>query len=212
MSCTDLQHLLWQHHWIADCHVVRHPVDSVPAALMLLNADGIAAFRTQGRAFVLKILRTYLAENQNTTVIPCYWHLSAFLPGYSQAKVRCKSEHFWANALDEPIWLTHQQQGETWLFNAIVPLELKFFVGHFPTFPLVPGAVELQWIMGLIRQYCGVKQPVLRFDNLKFQKFLRPNDSLEITLKREQEKYRVRFQLMTEGETCASGWVVFYAE
>lgn len=63
--------------------------------------------------------------------------------------------------------------------------------------------------MDKIHVYFGKEKNVARFDNLKFQKFLRPNDKLELRLKWEDAKNRMAFQLKTDGEMCGSGLVVF---
>ncbi|WP_262363939.1 ApeI family dehydratase [Histophilus somni] len=111
--------------------------------------------------------------------------------------------------MQNPIWLSETQEENLQIFRAKVPLDLCYFKGHFANFPLVPGVVELQWVKEKIDAYFGKEMQMNRIDNLKFQKFLRPNDEFELTLKWEEGKNRMGFQLKTEGEMCASGLVIF---
>ncbi|WP_249963205.1 hydroxymyristoyl-ACP dehydratase [Histophilus somni] len=111
--------------------------------------------------------------------------------------------------VQNPIWLSETQEENVQIFRAKVPPDLCYFKGHFANFPLVPGVVELQWVKEKIDAYFGKEMQMNRIDNLKFQKFLRPNDEFELTLKWEENKNRIGFQLKTEGEMCASGFVIF---
>ena len=102
-----------------------------------------------------------------------------------------------------------QVRSENSLFlRGKVPADLVFFDGHFADFPLVPGVIELQWAVDQLYAYFGNEMPILRVDNLKFQKFLRANDEMELTLKWDEAKNRLSFQLKTDNEMCGSGLIV----
>lgn len=109
----------------------------------------------------------------------------------------------------DPIWLSQTAEDDWQIFHGKVPLDLVYFPGHFADFPLVPGVVEMQWVMDKVTAFFGEEKAVARFDNLKFQKFLRPDDELELRLKWDAAKNRMAFQLKTDGEMCGSGLVVF---
>ena len=63
------------------------------------------------------------------------------------------------------------------------------------------------WFL-IYNSYMETNQGADGMSNLKFQKFLRPNDELELTLKWNKEKSRMEFQLKTDNETCGKGLVV----
>lgn len=108
----------------------------------------------------------------------------------------------------DPIWLQKTRTDHSLFLRGKVPSSLIYFEGHFAEFPLVPGVIELQWVVDLLPDFFTQGFRIVRVDNLKFQKFLRPNDEMELSLNWDSGKSRVQFQLKTAGEMCGSGFVV----
>ncbi len=105
----------------------------------------------------------------------------------------------------DPIWLEEQQLENKQISIGKVPLDLVYLKDHFADFPLVPGVIELQWVMDKVTQFFDRKIEIKAINKLKFQKFLRPNDEFELTLKWEEDKNRIIFTLKTDNEMCSSG-------
>ncbi|NBI12266.1 AMP-binding protein [[Haemophilus] felis] len=209
-SLVSVEQSLNQHHWINDCYITKHPDEPRLAVWAELSDSGITAFRDNGRKALIVTLKQHLAQNQEKTAIPRFWRLTDKLPRNSQSKIsRLDFEQICREQLLDAIWLSETQQENGQISQAKVPLDLHYFKGHFANFPLVPGVVELQWVMEKITAYFGREMPIVRIDNLKFQKFLRPNDEFELTLKWDESKNRMGFQLKTDNEMCASGLVIF---
>ena len=176
---------------------------------MELNNEGIEVFRSKGRKEVIEQLKQHLAKNQENSDIPRFWLFTTKLPRDSQSKINHSDfEQACAQVQTDPIWLDSYIVEDVKVFKGRVPLDLVFFKGHFPQFPLVPGVIEVQWVIDKITEFFAEEKNILRIDNLKFQKFLRPNDELELTLKWNKEKSRMEFQLKTDNETCGKGLVV----
>lgn len=212
-SLVGVEQALNRHDWVADCYIAQHPNQPRLAAWVGLSEAGIDAFRNQGRKTVIDSLKKYLNESQESTAVPRFWRFTDTLPRNSQSKIsRVEFEQICLTMPTEPIWLSQTTEEDWQIFTAKVPLDLVYFKGHFANFPLVPGVVEMQWVMDKIHAYFGKEKNIARFDNLKFQKFLRPNDKLELRLKWDEEKNRMAFQLKTNGEMCGSGLVVFGEE
>lgn len=108
----------------------------------------------------------------------------------------------------DPIWHEIKRSENGLFLRGCVPADLVFFAGHFADFPLVPGVIELQWAVDQTEHFFGKVVNIVRVDNLKFQKFLRPNDEMELSLNWDDAKSRMKFQLKTEGEMCGSGLLV----
>jgi AMP-binding enzyme family protein len=90
-----------------------------------------------------------------------------------------------------------------------VPLDLVYFGGHFATFPLVPGVVELQWVRDLAARHTWGRQRVGRVENLKYQQFVRPHDEVSVELKYDEAKNKLSFKVSNGDNPCASGRIVF---
>lgn len=212
-SLVSVEQALVRNELVDDCYIAKHPIEQRLAAWVGLSEQGIALFRNQGRKAVIDQLRQWLSQTQEKTAIPRFWRFTDKLPRNSQSKIsRLEFEHICTHPQTDPIWLSKEQNEDMQILRGKVPLDLTYFKGHFANFPLVPGVIELQWVIEQINSYFDKEMRIERVDNLKFQKFLRPNDDIELTLKWDETKNRMGFQLKTDNEMCGSGLVVLHNE
>ena len=211
VSLVRLEHDLLAHAWVDDAHCARHPQHGRIAAWVALNAEGVEALRRQGRAAVQQILKRHLARTQDTAALPRYWRFADRLPRNPQAKIRERDfQVAFTQAQTAPCWQLIEQQPERqqYVFEGVVPLDLTYFGGHFAAFPLVPGVIEVQWAMDLAARFEWGRYPVKQMENLKYQNFVRPNDTVQLMLRWDEDKGKLHFALR-QGETaCASGRAV----
>ena len=206
-----MEQYLISNNLVTDCYIGQYSKQQKQqlTAWVELNNEGIEVFRSKGRKEVIEQLKQHLAKNQENSDIPRFWLFTAKLPRDSQSKINHSDfEQACAQVQTDPIWLDSYIVEDVKVFKGRVPLDLVFFKGHFPQFPLVPGVIEVQWVIDKITEFFAEEKNILRIDNLKFQKFLRPNDELELTLTWNKEKSRMEFQLKTDNETCGKGLVV----
>lgn len=212
-SLVSVEQALMANELVDDCYIAKHPTEQRLAAWVGLSEKGIDLFRNKGRKAVIEELKLWFSKDQEKTAIPRFWRFTDKLPRNSQSKIsRLEFEKICTQQQIVPIWLNQEQQGNMLILQGKVPLDLIYFKGHFANFPLVPGVVELQWVKEKIDTYFAKEVRIIRIDNLKFQKFLRPNDLFELSLDWQADKNRVRFQLKTAGDMCASGLVIIENE
>ena len=212
-SLVSVEQALMANELVDDCYIAKHPTEQRLAAWVGLSEKRIALFRNKGRKAVIEELKLWFSKDQEKTAIPRFWRFTDKLPRNSQSKIsRLEFEKICTQQQIVPIWLNQEQQGNMLILQGKVPLDLIYFKGHFANFPLVPGVVELQWVKEKIDTYFAKEVRIARIDNLKFQKFLRPNDLFELSLDWQADKNRMRFQLKTDGEMCASGLVIIENE
>ena len=84
-------------------------------------------------------------------------------------------------------------------------MDLALFAGHFADFPLVAGALELQWVFALAEELAWDALPAAQIEQLKFQQFIRPDDVIDLYLQRNLGKAKFHFRLMADEAVCASG-------
>ena len=206
VSLTQLEHSLLQHAWLADAHCALH--NRRVAAWAALNEVGIAALREQGRAAVADALKRHLATTQDKTALPRYWRFAAALPRNAQAKIAAAD---FQAAFTTPQTAPQWQETAPHVFTGRVPLDLVYFGGHFATFPLVPGVVELQWVRDLAARFAWGGQSIARVEALKYQQFVRPHDEIAVALHYDAAKNKLAFTITAEDQPCASGRMVFQA-
>lgn len=209
-----LTHILTAHQLVKDCTLFSTHLNTASHtdtlwAWVALSAQGITLFREQGRNAVITALRQALQDAKTNMALPVYWRFSDNLPRDHHAEISTFAiEKQCLQPQRDPIWLEKETTENGQIMQGKVPLDLDYFSGHFAHFPLVPGVIELQWVIEQIHHYFGKTVEILRVDNLKFQKFLRPNDHIELTLKWDQHKNRMGFQLKTSNEMCGSGLII----
>lgn len=213
ISLLQLENQLMQHEWISDVHILKHPHGSHLAAWVALNHSGIHAWRQYGRKHIINQLSECLAKNHERISIPRYWRFNTVLPRNSQSKLNpVDAERVWAEPVIKPIVL-HQQEitADEYLFHLQIPLDLLYFRGHFDNFHLVPGVIQLKWFIELLQQCGWLKQHPLQIENLKFQNFLRPADTVELHLKRDCVRQKITFQCIMNEKKISSGRMVIPA-
>ena len=208
VSLTQIEHSLLQHEWIADAHCALHPQQRRIAVWAALNAAGIAALREHGRAAVADALKRHLAAAQDKTALPRYWRFADTLPRNAQAKIAAAD---FQAAFTTPQTAPQWHETEPNVFAGRVPLDLTYFGGHFASFPLVPGVVELQWARDLAARYPWGRQSIARVENLKYQQFIRPHDEVSVALQYDAGKNKLTFKITGNGKPCAAGRIVFAA-
>lgn len=209
VSLVAIEQDLLKHTWVADTYIAQHPEKQRAVAWVALNAQGIEFLRENGRKALIDELKNHLTPFYEKFAQPRYWRFTTALPRNAQSKIlRTDFEEICRQEIRTPIWTEKQHAENTLVLKGVVPLDLVYFKGHFANFPLVPGVVELGWTIAQLPELLGRDYEVERVDNLKYQQFLRPNDEVELSLTWDESKRRVKFQLKSNGESCASGLIV----
>lgn len=211
VSLNQIENDLLAHEWVADAFCAPHPQHKRVAVWAALNAAGIEALREKGRAQVAAALKTHLAATQDTVALPRYWRFAVELPRNAQSKITAADfQTAFTQAQTAPEWRECLSENPAvYRFEGRVPLDLTYFGGHFANFPLVPGVIELQWVRDFAARFDWGRRSIVRVENLKYQQFVRPNDTVSAELKYDAEKGKLTFKLENGEAACASGRIVF---
>jgi hypothetical protein len=85
-----------------------------------------------------------------------------------------------------------------------VPHDLACLPGHFPGFPVVPGVLQLDWVMDVVSALAGRDAAIREVLRVKFGELLRPGDDFRIRTELGADGL-VRFRLWSERGDHASG-------
>ncbi len=85
-----------------------------------------------------------------------------------------------------------------------VPLGLTWFEGHFPEAPILPGVVQLDWVMHFIKELklAGEFGGVSR---MKFMRLIRPDAQLKLRLSVTAGSPNVNYRFYDDDGNYASG-------
>jgi 3-hydroxymyristoyl/3-hydroxydecanoyl-(acyl carrier protein) dehydratase len=87
-----------------------------------------------------------------------------------------------------------------------VPKDLGCFSGHFPGHPVVPGALQLDWVMDVAAELLDAPPRIAELESLKLPASLGPGDVFRIHV-RSVSNNKIDFTISAEGVDYAKGRV-----
>ncbi|MDO5046512.1 AMP-binding protein [Campylobacter sp.] len=201
ISLDELDKRLCSSGILSDCYCGIHPKFSRLTALIELNEAGLAKFRQGGKSAIVKELKEILKPDFKNVLR--HFKIMEKLPRNPQGKF-LKSE--FENALfkdSSPVWV--KEQSDTWQykFSAVMSVELEIFTHHFYKLPLLPGFFQLDFVYELAKSVGIEFKDSIIVENLKFTKFVQPNDKLSVCFEKRREK--LHFEIFCNGERCSCG-------
>lgn len=109
-----------------------------------------------------------------------------------------------------PELLDLRREGASLHGRARVPKDLVYLEGHFPGHPVLPGFVELDWVLGLAREQLALSEPLAAIEALKFRSLLLPGSEFELRI--EPTAAGMRFAFASSDGDVASGRLRFAAD
>jgi acyl-coenzyme A synthetase/AMP-(fatty) acid ligase/3-hydroxymyristoyl/3-hydroxydecanoyl-(acyl carrier protein) dehydratase len=178
-------------------------------AVLVLSPAGQAALIEQGRAALNRSLRSVLARSLEAVALPRRWRHVETLPVNAMGKITSASLRALFEDVLEPELLASDASGELRRFEVLAGEDLLAFRGHFPAMPILPGVVQLDWVIRFARQSFALPGAFSAIEVLKFQQPIRPGMKLTISLEWLPARSAVAFRLTSGERPLASGRMVF---
>ncbi|MBV6824369.1 acyl-CoA synthetase family protein [Pseudomonas sp. PD9R] len=211
ISLPMLEKALTDHDWVAEARlgVVQENRASL-GALLVLSESGLHALRNQGRRTLTQALRQHLSQHCEALALPRRWRMLRQLPLNAQGKLPQADVEALLSA-PRPKCPEVLQQLETdgeWSLQLAVPPDLAYFSGHFPTAPVLPGVVQVEWALSLGQQLMNLPEKFAGMEVLKFQQLVRPGDEVQLHLRFDPVRSKLYFAYRNETATCSSGRIL----
>lgn len=214
ISLPMLEQALMTHDWVSEARlgVVRENRASL-GALLVLSETGLRALRNQGRRAVTEALRRHLSGHCETLALPRRWRWLRQLPLNAQGKLpQAEVEALLMAARPKtPDVLEQVETDGEWNLQLVVPPDLAYFSGHFPSAPVLPGVVQVDWALSLGRQLLNLPPRFVGMEVLKFQQLVRPGDEIQLHLRFDRERGKLYFAYRNDTAACSSGRIVLGA-
>jgi 3-hydroxymyristoyl/3-hydroxydecanoyl-(acyl carrier protein) dehydratase len=107
----------------------------------------------------------------------------------------------------DPIVTGVAQRADGLTIDLDLPAGLACFAGHYPGFPVLPGVVQIDWVMRLAAVHWPDLPPVARTFRIKFRQVVGPGDPLSLTLHRDTARRRLDFTYRSRDAVTALGQV-----
>jgi len=111
--------------------------------------------------------------------------------------------------LDPQALAVRQLSADAVEVDLAVPASLPCFADHFPSYPMLPGVLQLGWAVQLAQRHFGIEAPMRQVGQLKFQHPIRPDTALTLRLTRSGDE--VAFSYATPAQACSAGRLAFAA-
>jgi 3-hydroxymyristoyl/3-hydroxydecanoyl-(acyl carrier protein) dehydratase len=87
------------------------------------------------------------------------------------------------------------------------PSDSDVFRGHFPNMPVLPGVVQIDWVMRLAEQCFRITQPAPSDFQVKFSRVITPDMVLRLILAVDPAHQRLTFEYRAGEQIMSSGRV-----
>lgn len=212
LSLPEMEDKLREHSSVADAAVALIPRGSEAriAAAVVLSNTGRELLARDGRVAMGTILRRHLAAHFGGTLLPRVWRYVDQLPENGLGKVplaeldalfRSTSE----SPLERVLVLEERRDAHGVERLLRVPSGYPPLAGHFPGFPVVPGVVQLQWVMELAQNLSGPTITLGSLEVVKFKNLLRPGQTFRLRVELAAGGEILRFRLWDDQTVFSSG-------
>ncbi len=87
------------------------------------------------------------------------------------------------------------------------PPDSDAFRGHFPNMPVLPGVVQIDWVMRLAEQCFRIARPAAADFQVKFSRIIIPGMVLTLILELDPSHQRLTFEYRDGAQIMSSGRV-----
>lgn len=208
-------------------------------AVVVLTRDGLLRLAAEGRRALLQELGRGLADRWDRVALPRRWRLRDALPVDARGKVaqdavdaelaqpegdvvlpvvlggsRPLESTFPGSPRGETRADATGNAGgsadeESVAIDCVVPRDLAFLAGHYDSFPLVPGVVQVDWALHFLARLVGAPLAARRVEALKFRNVLRPAQAFTVKLRVDRAAQRALWSLEGADRVFSSGRIEY---
>jgi len=182
--------------------------DEIVAAVVL-SETGRTRMQTLGKMRFDRWMRQCLSASLERIAIPRRWRYLSSLPYTAMGKITTADivRLFERQALP-PFAVTTRATHE---MEMTLPLSdcIQAFDGHFPQTPILPGVIQIDWALRLAQRYFSIEGHFSGLRQLRFQRILRPEDEVTLSLRYFPEKKEVRFAYTSVHGVHSQGQALF---
>jgi len=104
----------------------------------------------------------------------------------------------------KPTILSQQVENNQVTLVLKVDHDIQDFEGHFPSFPLLPGVTQLDWVLFYAKEILTLSLPFSGIDVIKFQEPILPNAIVTLTISWDSNKNKLQFTYFSVEKTLYS--------
>lgn len=184
---------------------------SYVAVVLAPTKEGKERLGQIGTAKFKAYLKDELAGYFERVLLPRKWRIVDEIPLNRLGKTTQESLQilFKQERTVEPTVLSVSESEHQVELDLHIPESTKYFEGHFPGHPILPGVVQVDWAAELGKSYLGLAGRFKKLEAVKFHEFILPDSRVKLTLSYRPDKGKLYFTFDGDGCKHSSGRIVF---
>ena len=180
------------------------------AAFVVPSEIGRRELDALGRRTFTRRMRRLLDHSIEPVGLPRIWRYLERLPVNDQGKT---SHADLLALLETPVTAPQsrllERDADHAVFELIAPDDLVYFTGHFNGYPILPGVVQIDWVMAFGRRCFALPAQFRAIQMLKFRRLIVPHTPFNLELTYHLASATLSFKISTALGTHASGRLLF---
>jgi 3-hydroxymyristoyl/3-hydroxydecanoyl-(acyl carrier protein) dehydratase len=214
LSLPDMEARLKTHPALEEVVLVdlEHRGETRVGAVVVVSERGRAVLAEGGRRALSKALTEHLTDDFDRVLLPRAWRVVAELPRDAQGKLPTEVLRALFAAGEElprkPEVLALRRDAQQLEYELRIPENLAFLEGHFPSFPIVAGVVQVHFVMAALEELVGGAARLATLEALKFRDVLLPGQQFRLRVALSEGGERFTFALtdtLDPGRVFSSG-------
>lgn len=216
ISINAIESCLKTHPWVTKIQALQlNKHKNRVGVVIQLTGDGNGHLVDQGKPAMIRKLTPVLKKNIEKIGWPRYWRFVSKFPVNQQGKTTNQElevlfDDDACSLLPQILESSADKESGEHILQLIVPDNLLYLKGHFPGKQILPGVVQIQWVMHFCNELFGISgKRFLRLEVLKFQKIILPGERIYLTIKWDNQKNVATFRYTRKDHALSGGRVVF---
>ena len=190
VSLPEMEERLCEYKYIDKSYVsalVNHDRNII-CTMITLNDSGKEAIIKNGRHQFIKELKQYLLNFFPNVVLPRKIRIVNTIPVNTQGKyIKSDVSAMFESNVAEPIMQNITKTEKFFSAEFTFLKDSTYFNGHFPGHPILPGVIQIYFVLSLIKQYFNMETNDYHVLKLKFSSLILPDTPIHFELKRDTE-------------------------
>ncbi len=155
----------------------------VIGCVLVLNDAGRDFIISNGRRNLIQNIKDYLAAYFPNVALPRKIRIVNVIPMNTQGKIlKAEVAEILRSKVAEPVAKNIIKTDKSWAADLVFLDDAEYFKGHFDGYPILPGVIQLHFVMRFIRLFFGTDARAYDISKLKFSNLILPNTTVHFEL------------------------------
>lgn len=202
LSIPEMESRLCSDDLVEECAVLLTSGNrDTIAAVVVLSDKGVSHLADVNTTELKKTLKSRLSQYFEAVLLPRKWRFVEEIPVNTQGKrINSELEGLFAGgekagverkSLPDVIELT--KDTDRIQVELYIRPDLHYFSGHFPGDPILPGVIQVDWVMSFSVEAFKIPEDIQAMEVLKFRKIIQPGDKVILTINYNRDMNKLAF-------------------